>query len=62
MWKKHKAKIIVTIAVIAVLVAAFFMGGDLGNTEKEAEIALKKVDKEESVENIIKSCLKVLMG
>ena len=34
----------------------------LGYTEKEAEIALKKVNKEESVENIIKSCLKVLMG
>ena len=36
MWKKHKAKIIVAIAVIAVLVAAFFMGGDPGSTEKEA--------------------------
>ncbi|MBE6051001.1 MAG: Holliday junction branch migration protein RuvA [Clostridium sp.] len=34
----------------------------LGYTEKEAELALKKVNKEESVENIIKECLKVLMG
>ncbi|MGG7176463.1 Holliday junction branch migration protein RuvA [Clostridium paraputrificum] len=34
----------------------------LGYSEKEAELALKKVDKEETVENIIKSCLKVLMG
>ena len=34
----------------------------LGYSEKEAEIALKKVDKTETLENIIKSCLKVLMG
>lgn len=34
----------------------------LGYSEKEAELALKKVDKEETVENIIKNCLKVLMG
>lgn len=34
----------------------------LGYSEKEAEIALKKVDKTDSLENIIKSCLKVLMG
>ncbi len=34
----------------------------LGYSEKEAEMALKKVDKHESVENIIKECLKVLMG
>lgn len=34
----------------------------LGYSEKEAEMALKKVDKESSVEDIIKSCLKVLMG
>lgn len=34
----------------------------LGYSEKEAEIALKKVNKEDSVENIIKSCLRVLMG
>lgn len=34
----------------------------LGYTEKEAETALKKVNKEESVESIIKNCLKVLMG
>ena len=34
----------------------------LGYSEKEAEMALKKVDKHESVENIIKECLRVLMG
>jgi holliday junction DNA helicase RuvA len=34
----------------------------LGYSEKEAEVAIKKVDKTESLENIIKNCLKVLMG
>ncbi|MDR5587012.1 MULTISPECIES: Holliday junction branch migration protein RuvA [Clostridium] len=34
----------------------------LGYTEKEAEKALKEVDKSESVENIIKSALVKLMG
>lgn len=34
----------------------------LGYSEKEAETALKKVNKQETVENIIKECLKVLMG
>lgn len=34
----------------------------LGYSEKEAESALKKVDKTESLENMIKNCLKVLMG
>ena len=34
----------------------------LGYSEKEAEGALKKASKEESLENIIKSCLKILMG
>ena len=34
----------------------------LGYSEKEAETALKKVNKNESVENIIKESLKVLMG
>ena len=34
----------------------------LGYSEKEAETALKQVDKTESVEDIIKDCLKVLMG
>lgn len=34
----------------------------LGYSEKEAEVALSKVDKTESIENIIKNCLKVLMG
>ncbi|TGY44501.1 Holliday junction branch migration protein RuvA [Clostridium sartagoforme] len=34
----------------------------LGYSEKEAEAALSKVDKTESLENIIKNCLKVLMG
>ena len=34
----------------------------LGYSEKEAELALKKVDKSDSIENIIKNCLKVLMG
>ena len=34
----------------------------LGYSEKEAELAIKKANKEESVENIIKECLKNLMG
>ena len=34
----------------------------LGYTEKEAETALKKVDKSDTVENIIKTCLKILMN
>lgn len=34
----------------------------LGYLEKEAETALKKVDKTQSVENIIKESLRVLMG
>ena len=34
----------------------------LGYSEKELESALKKVNREESVENIIKECLRVLMG
>ncbi|ASW42547.1 Holliday junction branch migration protein RuvA [Clostridium isatidis] len=34
----------------------------LGYSEKEAEAAIKKVNKEDTLENIIKSCLKVLMG
>ena len=34
----------------------------LGYSEKEAENALKKVNRQESVENIINECLRVLMG
>ena len=34
----------------------------LGYSEKEADIALKKADRNESVENIIKNALKALMG
>lgn len=34
----------------------------LGYTEKEAELAIKKANKEDSLENIIKNCLKILMG
>ena len=34
----------------------------LGYSEKEAESALKKVNRQESVEHIIKECLRVLMG
>lgn len=34
----------------------------LGYSEKEAEAALKKIDKNDSIENIIKNSLKVLMG
>lgn len=34
----------------------------LGYSEKEAENALKKVNRHETVENIIKECLRVLMG
>ena len=49
MWKKHKAKIIVAIAVIAVLVAAFFMGGDPGSTEKEAETPETEISQESTL-------------
>lgn len=34
----------------------------LGYSEKEAEASIKKVDKTDTLENIIKNCLKVLMG
>lgn len=34
----------------------------LGYSEKEAETVLKKVDKDDTVENIIKNALKALMG
>ena len=34
----------------------------LGYSEKEADVALKKADKNDSVENIIKNALKSLMG
>ena len=34
----------------------------LGYSEKEAELALKKVNKNDTVDNVIKECLKVLMG
>jgi len=34
----------------------------LGYSEKEAEVALKKADKDDSVENVIKNALKALMG
>lgn len=34
----------------------------LGYSEKEAELVLKKIDKNDSVENIIKNALKALMG
>lgn len=34
----------------------------LGYSEKEADVALKKIDKNDSVENIIKNALKALMG
>ena len=34
----------------------------LGYSEKEAEVEIKQVNKEDSVENMIKNCLKVLMG
>lgn len=34
----------------------------LGYTEKEAQMALKKADKQDSVENIIKNSLRALMG
>ena len=34
----------------------------LGYSEKEAEVALKKADKTDSIENIIKNALKALMG
>lgn len=34
----------------------------LGYSEKESETAIKKVNTNDSLENIIKSCLKVLMG
>lgn len=34
----------------------------LGYSEKEADIAIKKVNNDDTLENIIKNCLKVLMG
>ncbi len=34
----------------------------LGYSEKEADVALKKADKNDSVENVIKNALKALMG
>ena len=34
----------------------------LGYSEKEAEASIKKVDRTDTLENIIKNCLKVLMG
>ena len=34
----------------------------LGYSEKEAEVSLKKADKNDSVENVIKNALKALMG
>lgn len=34
----------------------------LGYSEKEAEMALKKVNKNDALEDMIKNCLKVLMG
>ena len=34
----------------------------LGYSEKEADVALKKADKDDSVENIIKNALKAIMG
>lgn len=34
----------------------------LGYSEKESESVLKKIDKNDSVENIIKNALKALMG
>lgn len=34
----------------------------LGYSEKEAEVAIKKIDKNDTLENMIKKCLKVLMG
>ena len=34
----------------------------LGYSEKEADVALKKADKNDSIENIIKNALKALMG
>ncbi|MBD7911517.1 MULTISPECIES: Holliday junction branch migration protein RuvA [Clostridium] len=34
----------------------------LGYSEKEAEAAISKANKEDTVENIIKNCLKILMG
>ncbi|MDS0524426.1 Holliday junction branch migration protein RuvA [Clostridium sp. SHJSY1] len=34
----------------------------LGYSEKEAEFAVSKANKEDTVENIIKNCLKTLMG
>lgn len=34
----------------------------LGYSEKEAEFAISKANKDDTVENIIKNCLKILMG
>jgi Holliday junction DNA helicase RuvA len=47
---------------IAVLSEALSALLALGYSEKEAEAVLKKIDKNDSVENIIKNSLKALMG
>ena len=46
MWKKHKNKIIAAVVIVAVLVAAFFMGGDLGKTKEPAEIPETEISQE----------------
>ena len=48
--------------LILIIVGALGALLALGYSEKEAETALKQVDKTASLEDIIKDCLKVLMG
>ena len=46
MWKKHKSKIIAAVVIVAVLVAAFFMGGDSGKTQEPVPEAEQEVSME----------------
>ena len=46
MWQKHKRKIIAAVMIVAVLVAAFFMGGDLGKTKAPVEVPEAEISQE----------------
>ena len=46
MWQKHKGKIIAAIVVVAVLAAAFLMGGDLGETKEPAKVPEPEISQE----------------
>lgn len=46
MWQKHKGKIIAAIVIVAVLAAAFLMGGDLGETKEPAKVPEPEISQE----------------